>query len=45
MVTEGPLPHFVQGRAIALQVRGEDTDTDHVAELAAGRPQDGRPSW
>ena len=41
MVTEGPLPHLVQGRPVTLQVRGEDADADHVAELAARRAQDG----
>jgi hypothetical protein len=40
MITQGSLPHLVQGRAIALQVDGEDTDTDHVAEVAACGPQD-----
>src|SRR6185295_8843105 len=42
MITEGPLPHLVQRRAIALEMRGENTDTDDVAQVAAGRPQDGR---
>ena len=41
MIAEGPLPHRVQGRSVALQVRGENTDADHVAEPAARRSQDG----
>ena len=41
MITEGPLPHLVEGRAVTLQVRGEDADADHIAELAARRAQDG----
>ena len=45
MTAEGPLPHLVQGRPVTLQVRGENADADHVAEPAARRSQDGRPSW
>ena len=41
MITEGPLPHLVQGRPVALQVCGENADADHVAEPAARRSQDG----
>ena len=41
MITKDPLPHLVEGWAITLQMRGEDADADHVAELAARGGQDG----
>ena len=44
MIAEDPLPHLVEGRAVALQMCGENADANHIAELAAGRAHGGGTS-